>query len=290
MRVFAGCDGGGTKCDVRIVLSDEGGAIIAMHQATSGPANVSSDPDLALRNIKTATTEAMRKAGLDGHEIDRFVLALAGAGKPAIQRHWQRQLANILPASEVVVVPDVTALFAAADVKSQSDAIALIIGTGSIVWARHQNGTVQRAGGRGSSTGDEGSGFWIGREAIRRLEKFSKTPASHRNPKEVASLAREVFAAAATNDLARQIIAEAALHITNLVLEAGNEIKSSKDSPVIWLCAGGVAVHQPAWMQTIRSNCLNSGLFLQSPTLIREPVAGALHLAMGRLPRTTEKT
>jgi N-acetylglucosamine kinase-like BadF-type ATPase len=43
----------------------------------------------------------------------------------------------------------------------------LIAGTGSIVVGRDQNLSFFRVGGWGPHFGDEGSGFWIGREAVR---------------------------------------------------------------------------------------------------------------------------
>jgi len=42
-------------------------------------------------------------------------------------------------------------------------------GTGSIAYGRNEDGDEERAGGWGWVLGDEGSGWWIGREAIRAL-------------------------------------------------------------------------------------------------------------------------
>src|SRR5205085_1278058 len=44
--------------------------------------------------------------------------------------------------------------------------IVIIAGTGSIVYGRNQRGEAARAGGWGHLIGDEGSGYWIGREAL----------------------------------------------------------------------------------------------------------------------------
>ena len=45
--------------------------------------------------------------------------------------------------------------------------ILVIAGTGSAVMGRAADGTVYRAGGWGPALGDEGSGGWIGQEALR---------------------------------------------------------------------------------------------------------------------------
>src|SRR5438128_1339137 len=44
--------------------------------------------------------------------------------------------------------------------------IVIVSGTGSIAYGRNANGEAARAGGWGHMIGDEGSGYWIGREAL----------------------------------------------------------------------------------------------------------------------------
>ncbi len=45
--------------------------------------------------------------------------------------------------------------------------ILIIAGTGSNVLGRAADGTMYQVGGWGPAIGDEGSGFWIGQEALR---------------------------------------------------------------------------------------------------------------------------
>ena len=45
----------------------------------------------------------------------------------------------------------------------------LIAGTGSIAIARSEDGSTRRVGGWGQELGDEGSGYWIGREALHAV-------------------------------------------------------------------------------------------------------------------------
>ena len=80
MRVVAGCDGGGTKCTVRVAVLEKGN-IVRHGQASSGPANVKSDPALAMQSIREATRAALVAAQLPkSQSIDSFVAALAGSG------------------------------------------------------------------------------------------------------------------------------------------------------------------------------------------------------------------
>ena len=92
MRVVAGCDGGGTKCTVRVAVLEKGN-IVRHGQASSGPANVKSDPALAMQSIREATRAALVAAQLPkSQSIDSFVAALAGAGTAAAQRDWESRL------------------------------------------------------------------------------------------------------------------------------------------------------------------------------------------------------
>src|SRR4030095_12707011 len=45
----------------------------------------------------------------------------------------------------------------------------IISGTGSISYGRHARGEAARSGGWGYVLGDEGSGYWIGRAALRAV-------------------------------------------------------------------------------------------------------------------------
>src|SRR5207248_9614696 len=66
--------------------------------------------------------------------------------------------------SRVGVVND--ALIALAAGAGDAPGIVVIAGTGSIVYGRKARDEAARAGGWGHIIGDEGSGYWIGREAL----------------------------------------------------------------------------------------------------------------------------
>jgi glucosamine kinase len=50
---------------------------------------------------------------------------------------------------------------------SEGDGILLYAGTGSVSYAIDENGKIHKIGGWGYLLGDEGAGYWIGKEAIR---------------------------------------------------------------------------------------------------------------------------
>lgn len=160
MRIFIGLDGGGTGCRAQAELADGRRTQVV----TGGAANVSSDPDGALREISTALAQAfaMARAMLpDEASADpKIVLGLAGASESgAAQR-----LLHALPYPQVSVMGDIDISLKGAF--GQEDGIVLAAGTGSVL-ACQRGGQMQRLGGYGLALGDEGGGAWIGREALR---------------------------------------------------------------------------------------------------------------------------
>jgi N-acetylglucosamine kinase-like BadF-type ATPase len=123
--------------------------------------------------------------------------------------------------------------------------VLVIGGTGSIAVAKDVRGRGQRAGGWGQLLGDEGSGFWIGRRALRdpalrrilRLDPLAlaRSPSPVRA---VAALAPRVLRLAADNARARLVRDEAAAHLAALAAEAGEGLRWKEGMPVAYW--GGV--------------------------------------------------
>ncbi|MFF1828757.1 N-acetylglucosamine kinase [Paenarthrobacter sp. NPDC058040] len=91
-------------------------------------------------------------AGSGGIDTDEDAQALADLIAPHV------------PGARITVVHDSRLLLAAG---GASTGVAVIAGTGSAAWGRNQAGEEARAGGWGYLLGDEGSGYWLGREAVR---------------------------------------------------------------------------------------------------------------------------
>lgn len=297
MRIVAGCDGGGSKCTVHVAVLDQG-KIVATGAANAGPANVASDRDQALSSMQAATELARQQAGIDADtQIDLMVAAVAGASR-CDATELANQISSVVNAGRTSVVADVSVLFAAA--KITGPAVATIVGTGSIAWFRRADGSVRRAGGLGPFAGDAGSGYWIGRQAIAgnvlpdlsdqlQHEKLSAAAGGadsfdSAHVTRIASHAARVFELADRDPQAKQIVEQAADEITKLLIDAVSEsphVTTSTDSqPLAWVCGGGVAVNQVAWLAEIRSRCAERGLLLANPVLIVEPVDGALQIAI----------
>lgn len=161
MQAFIGLDGGGTSCRAQAALPDGRRTRIF----TGGAANVFNDFDAAQHEITTlldcanaAVQELAQDSGLGPPCI---VLGLAGASESGATE----RLVAALPYRHVAVYGDIDISLWGAF--ADSDGIVMAVGTGS-VFARQQAGQMLRLGGYGFTLGDEGSGAWIGREALRR--------------------------------------------------------------------------------------------------------------------------
>src|SRR6476660_7738924 len=152
---YLGIDGGGSK--TAFLLVDEYyNEICHLH---SGPSN-----HLSIGN------EAAREAIAQGiseltERPDIICAGFAGAGRPESVNFYREILHSLVPEAEIIVESD--AFISSIGAIGIDPGILLIAGTGSIVIGREKDRTMFRVGGWGPHFGDEGSGFWIGREAVR---------------------------------------------------------------------------------------------------------------------------
>jgi hypothetical protein len=135
-------------------------------------------------------------------------------------------------AARVRVLPDYAIAHLAAF--GGGPGVVLVASTGSAAFARGAGGREARAGGYGPLLGDEGSGFWLGREAARdeRLRRALRLP----HPLVLAHDADPVRATAA---LAPRVLngsprlrAAAAAHLASLAAEAARGLKLPKPTPL----------------------------------------------------------
>src|SRR5206468_5667535 len=103
---------------------------------------------------------------IDGRPVtpDAICLGIAGVDRQHEADTITAIMRRIGLRSRVLVVND--ALIALVAGARDDPGIVIISGTGSIVYGRNLRGEAARAGGWGHMIGDEGSGYWIGREAL----------------------------------------------------------------------------------------------------------------------------
>jgi glucosamine kinase len=167
--MLLGVDAGGTGS--RAVLISETGAVLGT--GTAGPGN----PSLLGAAAATAIGTAVR-AALGVHDPARVTAAVAGvagiSGLAAVHDAFEREWKDIGLTCEVPIVGDAVTAYAAG-----SDAPAgavLIAGTGAVAARVDGLDVVAVADGLGWLLGDEGSGTWIGLQAVRAAARAPHGP------------------------------------------------------------------------------------------------------------------
>src|SRR3954469_8377178 len=153
-----GIDAGGTK--TVCLLADERGLIVSEGR---GPgANLQAAGELEVEKVLHQVMETAL-----GERTTRpaaVCLGIAGVDREDDRRVVSAIMRRIAPGSRVLVVND--ALVALEAGAPGLPGIVVISGTGSIAYGRNALGAAARAGGWGHVIGDEGSGYWIGRQAL----------------------------------------------------------------------------------------------------------------------------
>jgi glucosamine kinase len=170
MKYAAGIDGG--QSSTVAVVGDERGRILASGRA--GPADeIGATPEsLRLRDaLRAALDDARARAGLPEETV--FAAVVAGVSGYRGRVYGR---APELPAERFVLMHD--APIALAGALAGEPGVVVISGTGSVIYARDAHGNAQTLGGWGFLFGDEGSAFWIAREALALLMRAHDDGAS----------------------------------------------------------------------------------------------------------------
>jgi len=166
-------DGGGTK--TLAVLVDANGTILGEGRAGATNYHVAG----AIR-VKEALEKAILAAFMDAginpsSVVKKAVFALAGIDTDNDEKEVSRvvkETVNGLPIKIERLLVENDCLSALLGSTQNKAGVLLIAGTGSIVFAHDGNNRIVRSGGWGHRFGDEGSGYWIGKQAIESVLKM----------------------------------------------------------------------------------------------------------------------
>lgn len=183
--LFLGIDGGGTK--TAFVLIGGGGALLARHD--SGGSYYLEIGFGALRHLlQDGVAATLAQAGVG---LDRVTGAFAGlpayGEDSTLLADFDALLPALLPHARCRVGNDMVCSWAGS--LAGADGISLVAGTGSIAYGEFE-GRSARCGGWGEVFGDEGSAYWLAREA---LSLFSRMADGRAHPGPLLALVREHF-------------------------------------------------------------------------------------------------
>lgn len=182
LRYFLGVDGGGTGTRVR--LTDAQGVLLG--QGEAGPSALGQGIEQAWRHIQQAALAAARQAGLDSIEPAQCAIGLGLSGV-SVKTQAQAFLAQHHGYLALALDGDGYTSLLGAHCGQPGAVVA--VGTGSVGEALRRDGSRVCSSGWGWICGDEGSGAWLGLQAMRQAQQGLDGRA------EVGALARAVWAA-----------------------------------------------------------------------------------------------
>jgi N-acetylglucosamine kinase-like BadF-type ATPase len=203
VTAFLGVDGGGTKTD--FLLIDEAGRVLASHRG--GSAYYLETGFDGLQAMLVAGIQAtLRQAAVPAAKLEFAFIGLPAHGEDsALLPRLDRIVADLLPAERHRCGNDMVCGWAGA--LAGRDGISIVAGTGSIAYGEFETRRA-RAGGWGELFSDEGSAYWIAREALTLFSRMS----DGRSPKgALYELIRQRFQLRADLDLCAAVYGPPAL-------------------------------------------------------------------------------
>ncbi|MET3287732.1 UNVERIFIED_CONTAM: N-acetylglucosamine kinase-like BadF-type ATPase [Brevibacillus sp. OAP136] len=170
-------DGGGTKC--LAVFAEADRSLLGTGRAGScnyqGIGEAAAKQEV-IKAIRAAMQEVCQRKGIEAGQVEWevacAVFGLAGLDterdRQIIQQMVSAALSELsIQVNDLIVENDGFAALLGAT--KGGAGILVIAGTGSIAYGINEAGTTARAGGWGHRVGDEGSGYWIGKQALQEV-------------------------------------------------------------------------------------------------------------------------
>lgn len=294
MAFFLGIDGGGSQTSC--VVGDESAVL------GTGSAGGSNIVRVGEANAHDALSAAIRQActvaGIAPNQIQKTCVGVAGASRAEVRDVIHRLVSGLVSGEFQVVGDMVTAMEAAF---GDGPGVMVIAGTGSVAYGRNQEGEVLRAGGWGFAISDEGSGHWIGREAVRAAFRAADEGMSTalmagilkrwdmqtgealvlkaNSSADFAELVPTVISCADAGDtVARQVLTHAAEELAELAKIVMRRL-ARPGAPLPVAMAGGVFRHSALVRQVFYNGLRSEFPDASVNATVIEPVRGALAMA-----------
>lgn len=261
-RFFLGIDGGQSHTEA--VVADARGHIRG--RGRSGPSNHAEQPG-GRQRLARAVGESVRaalgeaKIAADPAEVEFEAAHCAMTGGADFKEEVIR---SIVRARRLVVGHDAPAALAGAT--GAEPGIVVIAGTGSVVYGEDGRGRAVRSGGWGYLLGDEGSGYWIALEGLRRalhaedgldeLTSLGGRALCHFNAGDFRELAAAIYA----GRIDRDRLASFAVEVETAARQGDSVAQRIMSDAVSWLVRLVVACSRRLQCETCKVACVG-GVF-----------------------------
>jgi N-acetylglucosamine kinase-like BadF-type ATPase len=297
-----GIDGGGSGLRV-VIVDDALHVLMQTHGPAANPGAIGRDAAAGI--IHQTMRRALEATNLPLESIAAVGIGVAGASATHSEEWLRRTIAAVLPGA--MVAPSSDYEIALVGATGERRGLLVLAGTGSLVYGVNASGRSTLIGGWGYMLGDEGSGYWLGREGLRAVARAadgcapptcltarlldalgladtrglipwlygSATP----RPGDVAGLAPLVLGVAAAGDaVAGEIVSTAAAELVGMARAAMRNLATT-NLPIA--LAGGLLATPTPLSEAV---CRALGLS-RIPTPRHTPAVGAAILALMALGR-----
>lgn len=307
MRYFLALDAGGTKT---IGVIGDGERELA--RASTGAIKIlRTDPEIAHENLRSLLAQLSASSAINLQSLERICIGIAGVRTPGVAG-WVRSTLPLFASGELLLCGDEEIALDAAF--EGGPGVLVVSGTGSNAIGRGVNGQMASAGGWGPHLGDEGSGHWIGQEAVRKalrardeghpsrlleaaaecwglrgadqLEQLVER-ANAASPPSFSELAPVVAACAGAGDaIAIETARRAGEELARLAHLVARKLRDGGDASVLRVAfAGSVLTSGGPFREAMIEALEQSDLKLEIVLAAVDPVAGALWRARNGNPR-----
>ena len=296
MPYYLGIDAGGSQTTCAV-----GDGLVVLGRSHGAACKISKVGEKQAREVlQSLIEECCKVAGIKATEIEHTCIGMAGISGLKVTESMRVLLSGIV-SGDIKVVGDMMIALEAAF--GDSPGVIVIAGTGSIAFGRNQRGDTARAGGWGPIISDEGSGEWIGRQAISQAMRFYDDGASTQliaeileiwrvatrdeiaaranasPPPEFAQLFPAVLKSAAQHDsLSKEILTSAGMELARLARIVLRKLWLGPSVVKVRVSGGVISNSQlvrDAFQNTLRSE--RPDVIVTFETV--EPVVGALSMA-----------
>jgi glucosamine kinase len=159
-NIFIGIDGGATKTIARI--EDENGNFLG--EGKSGTSNIRLSVENTWKSIQDALDRALLPTGIPLNARAGNFFCCAGLAGTQVPSACEKFLAQPHPFRKLILESD--GYISCVGAHGGKNGAVIAIGTGVVAY-QIEDGQISRVSGWGFPQGDEGSGAWLGLEAVR---------------------------------------------------------------------------------------------------------------------------
>ena len=302
-KVYIGIDAGGTK--TAYLMIDENGKILEKESGPTVHIKQASEEDIRY-SIEKSINTLLERAGKEISDIGHLFAGLPGfEAFPEVKILFSDIFSKLLGDGKFTLRNDAVAGWAGS--QAARPGVNMVLGTGAIAYGIDSEGTEARSSGWGPYCGDEGSAYWMGRQAIGLFgrESDGRAPKSHLyelikseyelendldfisiildledNRTEIAQLSRLLSKAAEMGDEeAISIINQASQEAVESIKAVINKLNFAEDEDIFFSYSGGVFNIGKLLTDPIEEALSKDSRFKKVDSVL-QPVQGACLLAL----------